>query len=145
MTAIYQLPFPDKCRTDAFGVVTPERAIPHRGTDWGNGTKGKKIPAVTNGQVKLVHWSEALGWVLVQSTGDGYFVGYCHMKKQPSLKVGAVIKMGDIVGIVGNTGTASRGDHLHATLSNTVEGVFYGKVYDLYEHIIKHQAPKEAK
>jgi murein DD-endopeptidase MepM/ murein hydrolase activator NlpD len=61
-----------------------------------------------------------------------YFVGYCHLKDEPTLKVDQKIKCGDTIGLVGNTGSASSGPHLHATLSTSPKGVFAGTVLDLY-------------
>ena len=55
--ANWMQPFPDSCRTDPFGIHTEARKKaglgPHRGTDWGNGVKGKSIPAVTSGKIEL--------------------------------------------------------------------------------------------
>jgi murein DD-endopeptidase MepM/ murein hydrolase activator NlpD len=51
------------------------------------------------------------------------YVGYCHLQK-PGLEVGTKVKAGDTVGLVGNTGSASSGPHLHMTVSREVKGVF---------------------
>ena len=96
----------------------------------------------------LVQFSKVLGWVLVQSV-VGFdkkvmYVGYCHMDTKPTLKVGDKLKMGDIIGKVGNEGFSS-GAHLHATLSDAVKGVFAGSVFDLYKYLseqIKKAAEK---
>jgi murein DD-endopeptidase MepM/ murein hydrolase activator NlpD len=141
--ANWMQPFPDSCRTDPFGVVTEDRKKaglgPHRGTDWGNGVKGKSIPAVTSGKIELITESEGLGWVLVQSNANGkLFIGYCHLKSKPTWKVGDTIKMGQRIGFVGNTGSYSDGDHLHATLGPKVDSYSRGKVYDLHAYIAKH-------
>ena len=56
--------------------------------------------------------------------GKVWFIGYCHLQKAPTLKVGDKVNVGDTVGLVGNTGSASSGPHLHATLSRQVKGVF---------------------
>lgn len=143
-------PFPDKCRTDKFGIWPKWRKDAglgaHRGTDWGNGVKGKTIPAVTTGKIEMVKWSAVLGWVVVQSNTNGkWFIGYCHLKEKPALKVGQAIKVGEAIGKVGNTGSASAGDHLHATLGRNVNAVFAGKVYDLHAFIEKRIAAEEAK
>jgi murein DD-endopeptidase MepM/ murein hydrolase activator NlpD len=52
------------------------------------------------------------------------------MNKQSPLKVGTVVKAGDVVGTAGTTGKFSSGVHLHFTLATTPDGVFAGKVYD---------------
>ena len=54
-----------------------------------------------------------------------------------NLKVGDKIKTGQPVGRIGNTGTCSRGSHLHATLGKTRTAYSYGKTYDLFKYINK--------
>lgn len=133
----FRMPFPDKQLTGHFGKIRTFKGAPtnpHRGTDWG-AKEGTPIPAVSNGTVRLVQYSKVLGWVLVQSIwadNKTWFVGYCHLKEKPKLKVGAKIALGDTIGLIGSTGSASSGPHLHATLSTGLKGVFYGKVFDLY-------------
>lgn len=136
----FMLPFPDSMLTGHFGkirTINGKKTNPHRGTDWA-AKRGTPIPAVSNGTVKLVQFSEVLGWVLVQ-TVMGYdkkvmYVGYCHMDTEPTFKVGDKLKMGQTIGKIGNTGFSS-GPHLHATLSPTVKGVFSGTVVDLYKYL----------
>jgi murein DD-endopeptidase MepM/ murein hydrolase activator NlpD len=100
---------------------------PHSGTDWAM-PGGTKIPAVGNGRIKFVGESAVLGNVLVQSVADKegniWYIGYCHLQKVPTLKVGDPIKVGETIGLVGTTGSASSGNHLHATASRKVKGVF---------------------
>lgn len=88
-------------------------------------------------------WSDVLGWVVVQSGWDykakrTVFVGYCHLKRKSKLKVGQKITMGEGIGIQGNTGSASRGDHLHLTVGPTQKHVFIGVTFDP-EQFIKEQ------
>lgn len=138
--AKFMFPFPDKQLTGHFGkirTINGKKTNPHRGTDWA-AKRGTPIPAVSSGTVRLVQFSEILGWVLVQSVygkdRKTMYVGYCHMDKQPTLKVGDKLKMGQEIGKIGNTGFSS-GPHLHATLSPTVKGVFSGTVLDLYKYL----------
>jgi murein DD-endopeptidase MepM/ murein hydrolase activator NlpD len=146
--ANWTLPFPDKQSTGYFGKVRTFKGAPknpHRGTDWAlrNGTL---IPFITDGKIMLIQFSRILGWVVVQSAKDSkgniWFIGYCHLKEKPKkLKVGDRVKCGDKVIKGGNTGSASSGAHLHATLSNSVKGVFFGSVFDLHKKIkeeLKH-------
>ena len=136
----FMLPFPDSKVSGHFGkirTINGKKTNPHRGTDWAV-KRGTPIPAVSNGTVRLVQFSEVLGWVLVQSV-MGYdkkvmYVGYCHMDTEPTLKVGDKLKMGQTIGKVDTEGFSS-GPHLHATLSTTVKGVFYGTVLDLYKYL----------
>jgi murein DD-endopeptidase MepM/ murein hydrolase activator NlpD len=162
----WQLPFPDKLVTGDFGKVRTFKGAPsnpHRGTDWA--PKGNTIiPAIASGTIKMIQWSDILGWVVVQSAwwaGKTYYIGYCHLQcdshgincKGPkklgdhsplvSTKVGDKKELGEPVGRVGTSGSASNGAHLHATLSKTLKGVFYGTVYDL-RAFIKATAEKPA-
>jgi hypothetical protein len=89
---------------------------------------------------------------VIEADEKPWFVGYCHLScakhginckgpadncKTPftSTKVGDTKDLREPVGRVGNTGSASSGPHLHATLSKTVRGVFSGQVFDLFKHI----------
>jgi murein DD-endopeptidase MepM/ murein hydrolase activator NlpD len=138
--AKFMIPFPDKVLTGHFGkirTIKGKKTNPHRGTDWAP-KLGTPIPAVSSGTVVLIQYSEILGWVVVQSV-MGYdkkvmYVGYCHMDTKPTYEVGKKLKMGEIIGKVGNEGFSS-GPHLHATLSDTIKGVFSGTVYDLYKYL----------
>jgi len=133
----FMFPFPDKQLTGHFGKVRTFQGAPtnpHRGTDWG-AKEGTPIPAVSNGTVRLVQFSKVLGWTIVQTVwanNKTWYVGYCHLKEEPKLKVGDKIKVGQTIGLIGSTGTASSGPHLHATLSDSLKGVFAGTVFDLY-------------
>lgn len=140
-------PFADKYITGQFGTRSAFRIRnglgPHRGTDWARPNK-TPIPAVTDGTIALVHYSKVIGWCIVQTgwaEGKTWYVGYAHLAKKPKLKKGDKIKMGQPIGLMGNTGSASSGPHLHATLSDSVKGIFWGKVFDLYKFINKHAGP----
>lgn len=101
------------------------------------------IPAVTSGTVVLNAWSDVLGWVVVHTgwdyeTNRTVFVGYSHLKRRSRLKPKQRIKMGEGIGIQGNTGSASRGDHLHLTTGPTAKHIFLGETFDP-EQFIKKQ------
>lgn len=126
-------PFSKKLITSRFGTQD-RRVIPHRGLDYAP-KEGVRIPAVADGTVQTVKWSAILGWVLVQSAWDKLqnkvvYIGYCHLQEEPKLKAGTKIKQGQTVGKVGNTGSASKGPHLHLTIGDKVNSVFIGFVYD---------------
>lgn len=149
----WQHPFPEATITSGFGTRR-NRKSPHRGVDYAPGAKSL-IPAVTNGRVELIQWSDILGWVMVQSSGSGkYYIGYCHLNcakhglycrgpldkcTTPFKSLGLYhdLKKGQPVGRVGSTGSASTGPHLHITLGKTVRAVFYGQVYDIQAYINK--------
>lgn len=124
-------PFSKKTITSRFGTQD-RRVIPHRGLDYAP-KEGTRIPAVADGTIQFVKWSRVLGWVIVQSAWDvkrTVFIGYCHLLEQPKLKAGTKIKKSQTVGHVGNTGSASKGPHLHLTIGPKSNSVFFGVVFD---------------
>lgn len=92
---------------------------PHRGKDW-DVPAGTVIPASGTGVCVLEGWSNALGWwvVIRYKTAFGeVYIGYSHLQSRTHLRYGDWVAKGDPVGIVGNTGTATTGPHLHMTAS----------------------------
>lgn len=150
-----RLPFPESTITGVYGSMSEFRRKnnmqAHSGTDFAppGSNKGKTaIPAVANGTVRLVQWSNVLGWVLVQTVHDKKtkktaFVGYCHLKDEPTLKVGDKVKEGDSIGIMGTTGSASSGIHLHLTISWQLKGVFgpTAAKFDFVKWVKEQEAP----
>jgi hypothetical protein len=146
------MPFPEKSITGEYGTMSDYRRKnkmqAHSGTDWApaGSNKGKTlIPAIADGTIKLAKWSDILGWVVVQTAADKngkiWYIGYCHLSCAKhginckgghdedlalKVKVGDKVKAGDVShGLtIGNTGLASSGAHLHATLGKTVKAVF---------------------
>lgn len=137
--AEFRLPFPDKNLGTKFGVKDAAHPNGHRGTDWNKLKAGTKLPAVANGTIALAKYSEVLGNVVVLKVVRLGFVpvyfGYCHMQKPCELPVGTKVKIGETVGYLGNTGTASSGPHLHLTGSWSLNGVFFGKVFDAWKFL----------
>ena len=137
----------------------------HSGTDWGV-KSGTLIPAVTDGTVKLIQFSSVLGWVVVQTGWDNTkkrtkYIGYCHLNcsyhgpecKGPqqgcntplkSTKVGDKVTVGQKYLKSGNSGSATSGSHLHATLGNTLKSVFgvTRAKQDLHAFIKEQDAPE---
>lgn len=99
---------------------------PHSGVDFAM-PQGTPIPAIAKGTVVLNQFSKVLGHVLVQRVmskdGEIWFVGYCHLEFI-GVPTGTKVQEGDIIGRVGNSGTASTGAHLHMTVSKELKGVF---------------------
>ena len=147
----FMLPFPLNKVTNEFNSRSAQMIKigmgAHRGTDW-TVPAGTEIPAVGDGVVKYVGVSRVLGNVIVQSVttaeGKTFYIGYCHLQKAPTHKVGDSVSCGDTIGLVGATGTAAPTAHLHATLANTVKGVFDGAhnkvIFDLKKFLVKQIA-----
>jgi murein DD-endopeptidase MepM/ murein hydrolase activator NlpD len=133
---IWQYPFPKNTITSRYGDRGYPRTSPHRGVDFAPGAKDL-IPAITDGVVTAIFYSGCLGWVCEFKSDDGgVYIGHSHLycNKHNSidcdgsdhedgstcmskLKVGDRVKRGDWVGRIGNSGTCSRGAHLHLTFS----------------------------
>jgi murein DD-endopeptidase MepM/ murein hydrolase activator NlpD len=121
MTTPYFEPFPVKTRGDEFGNLAPYRnGRPHRGQDW-SPKELSPIKAITSGTVFLNEWSDVLGWFVVHSARDGYWVLYAHLAEQSPLVKGTKVEGG--VTVLGRTGggkhksgSASTGSHLHLSI-----------------------------
>lgn len=129
----YVLPFPESKipKGGEFGNNDAPRTIDHRGVDFAVAA-GTPIKSATDGTVVLDKWSDILGWVLVVQCPRGVTWGYCHMREGSKLNIGDKVVAGEtVIGKVGNTGSASRGAHLHFTCGGKEEtSVFYGWVQD---------------
>ena len=148
----WQYPFPKNTITDRFGDNEPPRTSPHRGTDYAPGAK-KLIPAITDGKVTMIKFSNILGWFVEYKTDEhGLYIGNSHLycNKHDSincdgsdhkagetcmknLKVGDRVKIGQPVGRVGNSG-ASRGSHVHVSISKKPD-MRFSKVFDVEKFI----------
>ena len=125
-----KLPFHHSKITGRFGTLSEFRRKnnmqPHSGLDFAM-PEGTPIPALANGTIVLSQESKVLGHVVVLRIMDKQkklaYIGYCHLKA-PGLEVGTKVTEGETVGLVGNTGSASSGAHLHMTVSREVKGVF---------------------
>lgn len=125
-----KLPFHHSKITGRFGTLSEFRKSrgmqPHSGLDFGM-AEGTAIPALANGTIVLQQESKVLGHVTVLRVMDKQkklaYIGYCHLQK-PGLVVGTKVKESETVGLVGNTGSASSGPHLHMTVSREIKGVF---------------------
>jgi murein DD-endopeptidase MepM/ murein hydrolase activator NlpD len=123
----YKEPFDKKLRGDEFGNMASYRKHPHRGQDWSPKEK-TIIPALADGKVTQVFWSDVLGHVVEIKHEDGVFLQYCHLADKPkSIDVGSEVKQGQPVGRVGGgantpSGSASTGAHLHLGASKVKNG-----------------------
>jgi murein DD-endopeptidase MepM/ murein hydrolase activator NlpD len=143
----YVYPFPKKDipKGGEFGNTVlfdgTKRANAHRGVD---GPPEFAI-AVTDATVVMNKWSTFLGNVIVIQDEKGTFWGYSHLRTAPALPIDKKVVAGEKLGVVGNTGSASHGRHLHFTCSNVLEGIFVGKVFDPFEILDKRMAVEAAK
>ena len=120
----------------AFGVVDAAHPNGHRGDDFNGVPAGTALKAVNDGTIVAAFYSRVLGNVVVLQV-KLWFFGYCHMKTMTPLPIGSKVKAGQVIGQLGNTGTASTGPHLHLTLSLTKTGVVVGKVFSPYKFLTK--------
>jgi murein DD-endopeptidase MepM/ murein hydrolase activator NlpD len=86
------------------------RPAMHTGLDFRAST-GDPVRATANGRVTNAGWSGGYGRMVEIDHGNGLSTRYGHMS-QIDVKVGDVVKTGDVVGEVGSTGR-STGPHLH--------------------------------
>lgn len=127
-----------------FGNKAAPRVNAHRGVDFAV-AGGTPIKAATSGVVTTSKWNTVLGNVVVVQDPKGVYWGYCHLR-DAGIAVGKEVKAGvTIIGKVGNTGTASRGAHLHFTCSAEPEGYSHGKVVDPIAGLEKRIAAEKPK
>jgi LysM repeat protein len=92
--------------TDTFGT----RNGKHYGIDIA-APRGTTVVSVSDGVVSKLYYSNTYGNVIFIEHLDGYETVYAHLHKR-FVNEGAVVKQGEKIGSVGNTGRSS-GDHLH--------------------------------
>lgn len=145
----YVLPFPKTSipKGGDFGNKEAPRTNAHRGVDFAV-AGGTKIKSASNGKVVVNKWSSVLGNVVAIEDPKGIVWGYCHLRDASPLKLGASVEVGKtIVGLVGNTGSASRGAHLHFTCGSDIDSPFQGWVQDpiaCLERMIAKEKPVAA-
>lgn len=99
-----------------FAVMGPYYGpLGHRGVDFNGHAIRTPIPSWCAGRVALITFYSLLGQVVIVERDEGGFAGYCHLTIDPPVQQGQRIEVGDTVGLLGNTGSATTGPHLHAT------------------------------
>lgn len=84
----------------------------HRGVDYG-APRGTPVRATGDGVVKLAGRLHGYGKTVTIRHGEKYTTLYAHLNNYAkSIKVGARVRQGDVIGYVGSTGW-STGPHLH--------------------------------
>ncbi len=99
--------------TSGFGVRSDPflgRPAFHSGLDFRAAT-GDPVRATANGKVSMAGWSGGYGRLVEVDHGNGLATRYGHLS-EIKVKVGDVIKIGQVIGEVGSTGR-STGPHLH--------------------------------
>lgn len=110
--------------SDGFLSMKPPRTYPHTGIDFIVPT-GTQVVAVKPGTIVAVGFDAGNGNYVAQSLPDGRFWSYIHLSRA-TVRVGDVIAEGQSVAVSGNTGSNSRGPHLHCSLSDS-SLVYVGK------------------
>lgn len=87
------------------------RSETHKGVDVAGVYYSSNILAAKAGTVIISQYGSSYGNYVVVSHGTGNTTLYAHMSKR-SVKVGDVVKQGDVLGVTGSTGN-STGPHLH--------------------------------
>ncbi len=87
------------------------------------------VHATANGKVAASGWNNANGnYVVLQHNlnGQTIYSFYAHLSRR-NVSTGAMVNKGATIGIVGNTGSASGGKHLHfAMMDRLWSGSYYG-------------------
>lgn len=95
--------------TCPFGKRSPRGTV-HRGLDIAN-KKGTEIAAADSGEVIWSDWDNSYGNFIKIRHDNGLVTCYAHMSER-LVEVGARVRQGDIIGLMGSTGF-STGPHLH--------------------------------
>lgn len=142
---LHVLPFPESSvpKGGDFGNTEAPRTHAHRGTDFAV-AGGTPVKSATVGKVVVSKWNSVLGNVVVVEDHKGVFWGYCHLR-DAGVPIGTECEAGvTVLGKVGNTGSASRGAHLHWTCSPEIDGYSVGKVVDPLAGLKKRIAAEKA-
>jgi murein DD-endopeptidase MepM/ murein hydrolase activator NlpD len=99
--------------TSGFGVRSDPflgRPAMHTGLDF-RASMGDPVRATANGKVVSAGWSGGYGRMVEVDHGNGLSTRYGHLS-EIDVKIGDVVKIGQVIGEVGSTGR-STGPHLH--------------------------------
>jgi murein DD-endopeptidase MepM/ murein hydrolase activator NlpD len=99
--------------TSGFGIRTDPflgRPAMHTGVDF-RASMGDPVRVTANGKVVSAGWAGGYGRMVQVDHGNGLSTRYGHLS-QIDVKVGDIVKIGEVLGEVGSTGR-STGPHLH--------------------------------
>ncbi len=111
----------------------------HEGMDF-SAPVGTPVYATANGRVRTASWQGAYGNMVEIDHGFNYTTRYAHLSKIITHD-GALVKRGDLIGLVGNTGK-STGSHLHYEVrlrgapQNPVNYYFFDLTPEQYDEIV---------
>ena len=94
----------------------------HDGLDISGGL-GAKVCAAADGVVEQVLLDERLGSTVVLYHGGGLRSVYANLAATPAVQTGDEVRVGDVVGAIGTTAMAERGDVTHLHFAMSVDGV----------------------
>jgi len=103
-------PAPNACLSSGFG----NRGRQHKGIDY-HKRPASHVIAAGNGTIKTITYRKKdFGhWIIIKH-GSNVYTAYGHLAKvNANLRVGARIKQGQTLGIMGATGAGANGVHLH--------------------------------
>ena len=108
----------------------PDRPY-HAGIDIKSKNGSTKVKAAANGTVAGVGYNSANGNYVVlrhKLGGKTVYSFYAHLKNY-CVKKGQAVNKSDKIGVIGNTGSSSRGVHLHFAITDTYKaGSYYGYI-----------------
>ncbi len=78
-------------------------------------TTGQPVLAAADGRVRSAGSHAGLGWHVILDHGGGYATVYGHMAVPPLVHEGEDVRQGQVLGVVGCTGTCT-GPHIHFAL-----------------------------
>ena len=130
-----------------FGMrIHPVYRIPkmHTGIDM-TADPGTEIYAAGAGVVEKVDWFGGYGKIVIINHGFGYKTYYAHCSNY-NVKVGQLVKRGEVIAYVGNTGI-STGPHLHyevrKKLKDPASGRYFYKPVDPVHYFFQDLTPEE--
>jgi murein DD-endopeptidase MepM/ murein hydrolase activator NlpD len=94
----------------------------HDGLDIAGGL-GARVCAAADGVVEQIYEDERMGTVVVLYHGGGLRSLYANLAAVPTVQVGDEIRVGDVLGSIGTTALAERGDVTHLHFGMSVDGV----------------------
>ena len=77
--------------------------------------RGTPVKAIANGTVLFAEWTTETGYVIILEHQEGITSVYKHNGSLSKVQ-GDMVKAGEVIGSIGNTGELTTGPHLHFEL-----------------------------